>query len=72
MHRYAGAQTLASAQSKVAREASPNAAVEAPAVQADSELLQHLRRLNKRDATTRLKALQVGLASSDSAKSESA
>ena len=57
---YAGAQTIAAAQSSAGREASPG--LEDPSLQvsqADGEVLQHLRRLSKRDATTRLKALQV-------------
>ena len=57
--RYSGAQTVAEAQSKVAREASPGLSDSHLAGQDDSEVLQHLRRLSKRDATTRLKALQA-------------
>ena len=57
---YAGAQTIAGAQNVAGREASPGLEDSSlQGSQADGEVLQHLRRLSKRDATTRLKALQV-------------
>lgn len=55
-YRFVGAHNLVAAQSKAAKE---SALEDLPTVQADSELVQHLRRLTKRDATTRVKALQV-------------
>lgn len=59
--RFSGAQPLS-----IRPEAAASGAAEAQAAEAkltpgdlDSELLQHLRRLSKRDPVTKLKALQA-------------
>ena len=58
LRRFSGAQPLATRP-----EAAPSGAAEATLTPGDldSELLQHLRRLSKRDPVTKVKALQARL-----------
>ena len=64
--RFSGAQQISPAAGGPAGAASPAAAPEAAYGELDGELAQHLRRLSKRDPTTKAKALQVGWAASAS------